>query len=73
MISVFVSVNGRPIMGRSAVNQGATQPAGYCQYLVDDGSTLVHNPDDGEVNLAIAMLKTIKELGVTSPLQPEGK
>ena len=64
MISVSIAINSEPIFARSAVNRGE-QPSGYTKYEVDDGSTLLHKPDDGAVALAIQMLKTIKEQGAS--------
>lgn len=63
MLSVSICINGNPIMARSAVNQG-TVSNGFDKYLLDDGSTLLHKPGDGAVELAIEMLKTIKEQGI---------
>ena len=59
MISVAIMINGNPIMARSAVNEGGT--GAEDKYVVDDGSVIWHNPDDGAVKLAIEMLKNIKE------------
>lgn len=62
MISVAIMINGNPIMARSAVNKGVWQEgAKKCQYELDDGNTIYHDPEDGAVKLAIEMLKTIKE------------
>ncbi len=60
MISVVILINGNPIMARSARNTGDLLTGG-CEYTVDDGSTIAHNPDDGAVKLAIKLLGTIKE------------
>lgn len=57
MISVSIAINGEPIYARSAVNR--IEETG--KYVVDDGSFIEHNPDDGAVALAIKMLETIKE------------
>ncbi len=58
MITVSIIINGIPIRTRGArkIKDGKK-----CTYLVDDGTELKHNPDDGAVVLAIKMLKTIKE------------
>jgi hypothetical protein len=68
MLSVAICINGQPIFARTAVNQGV-QPSGYTKYLVDDGSTVLHKPEDGAVALAIHLLKTIKEQGVSSKVR----
>lgn len=65
MISVSIAINGEPIFARSANNIGEVQPKGHSKYLLDDGSTLIHRREDGAVKLAIEMLKTIKEQGVS--------
>ena len=60
MITVAILINGQPIMARSAVNKGphkVDQPE--CNYAVDDGSVIVHAPEDGAVALAIRLLETI--------------
>ncbi len=64
MLSVSICINGQPIYARTAVNQGE-QPSGFTKYLLDDGSTVLHKPEDGAVALAIQLLKTIKEQGVS--------
>lgn len=70
MISVVISINGQPIMARSARNAGQAVSftegalkdlAKYCRYVVDDGTEIIHHQDDGAVALAIELLKTIKE------------
>ena len=61
MISVMILINGKPIMGRSAVNRMKIKGTKNCLYDCDDGTKIVHNPDDGAVRLAIEMLKTINE------------
>ena len=64
MISVIISINGNPIMARSAVrkkdNLGINKTDS--EYVLDDGNKVLHNPDDGAVKLAIKMLKKIKEI-----------
>ena len=64
VLSVSIAINGEPIFARSAVNRGE-QPSGFTKYEVDDGSTVLHKPEDGAVKLAIQLLKTIKEQGVS--------
>jgi hypothetical protein len=65
MISVSIAINGVTIMARSAVNQAKQNEHGETEYLVDDGSTVWHDPENGPVLLAIQLLETIKE-------QPKG-
>lgn len=62
MISVAIMINGNPIMARSAVNKGEVDKnRPECVYKLDDGTEIIHDPDDGAVKLAIEMLETIKE------------
>jgi hypothetical protein len=63
MISVCISINGTPIMGRSAVNRGEIA-GGYTKYELDDGQTILHDRDEGAAILAIKMLEAIREQGV---------
>lgn len=58
MISVVISINGNPIMARSAVNKLTTEGV----YVCDDGTRIEHDPKDGAVELAVKMLRTIKEV-----------
>ena len=60
MISVAIMINGNPITARSAVNEGQARGSKKIRYRLDDGSEILHCPQDGAVNLAIEMLKTIK-------------
>lgn len=69
MITVSVAINGVVIMARSAVNVGEKERFFEPEkkdslYEVDDGSKILHNQGDGAVDLAIKLLKTIKEVGV---------
>lgn len=57
MISVVILINGQLVIARSAVNRLPEVGA----YVVDDGTHVKHNPDDGAVALAIKLLETIKE------------
>jgi hypothetical protein len=57
MIGVYITINGEPIYARTAVNR--LEEEGL--YVVDDGSKVKHNPEDGAVALAIKLLETIKE------------
>jgi hypothetical protein len=59
-ITVAIYINGKTIFSRSAVNKSGCVK-GINKYLVDDGSVIEHNREDGAVPLAIAMLNTIKE------------
>jgi hypothetical protein len=62
MISVAILINGKPIMARSAHRRTARHAKGKEQcYMVDDGTLVYHNPDDGAVALCIKLLQTIKE------------
>ena len=60
MLTVTISINGRTIFARSAVNKGETHE-GYVSYLVDDGSVVFHKPEDGAVALSKMLLDLIKE------------
>jgi len=64
MISVSIMINGNPIMARSAV-RGISDGEGGYNYKLDDGQVIQHNMDDGAVKLAIKMLETIKEQGIS--------
>ena len=59
MITVAILINGEPVMARSAVRGAANKDR--FRYNVDDGTVLLHDPDDGAVPLAIKMLETIRE------------
>lgn len=56
MITVSILINSKPIYTRSAVSIGG------CEYKVDDGSIITHDPHDGGVVLAKKLLDTIKEV-----------
>ena len=71
MISVIISINGNPIMARSAVNQQRTAPGGGTVYHCDDGQTIIHDPGDGAVALAHKLLDTIQEKP-REPSEPTG-
>ena len=58
MLTVSIYVNGNPIYTRSVVNR-IEEEGGY---VCDDGSLIVHDPEDGAVELAIKALQTIKEV-----------
>lgn len=62
MITVSILINGQPIYTRSAVNKGELKNnKELCEYHVDNGLTILHNPKDGAVKLAKRLLDTIKE------------
>lgn len=60
MISVSIAINAEAIYARTATRQ-VIRTDGKTLYHLDDGSSLLHNAEDGAVALAIAMLRTIKE------------
>jgi hypothetical protein len=62
VISVTIFINETPIFTRSAVNVSLPGQEKDCEYKLDTGTTLIHDRKDGAVKLAIAMLKTIKEV-----------
>jgi hypothetical protein len=66
LITVAILINGQPIMARSAVNKGHAAN-GFDTYRLDCGRTILHKPSDGAVQLAIAMLRTIKESKESKP------
>jgi hypothetical protein len=57
MLTVAILKNGNPLVARSARR---TKPG---EYLCDDGTVIQHNYDDGAVELAVKLLRTIKETG----------
>jgi IS4 transposase len=68
MITVCISINRLPIATRSARNIGReikkekdTNLLLY-RYKLDDGTIIKHYKKDGAIELAIKMLKTIKEI-----------
>ena len=67
MISVHICINGIPIVARSAVNRGPV-PSGVTRYELDDGTSVLHKPEDGAVVLGIKMLGQIREQG-TDPMK----
>jgi hypothetical protein len=58
MLTVSITVNGKPVYSRS----GRNISNGGDTYLLDTGEEIKHNPDDGIIPLAIKMLETIKEV-----------
>lgn len=63
MLTVSITVNGKPVYARSAHRRASRHAIGKEQaYLLDTGEQVFHDPDKGIVVLAIKMLKTIKEV-----------
>jgi hypothetical protein len=58
MITVTISINGNPVITRSAVNRLREKGV----YISDDGSEIEHNPEDGAIPLAIKMLERVIEI-----------
>ena len=58
MISVTISINGNPILTRSATRTDEF-PNGEAQYTLDDGNKVNHFPEKGAVELAKKMLDKI--------------
>jgi len=56
MIGVYITINGEPIFARTAVNRLKEHGC----YIQDDGMRIMHDPDDGAVELAIKMLHSIE-------------
>lgn len=62
MITVAIIINGHPLMARSAYRIKEPYMKGdSAEYRVDDGTTILHNPEQGAVELAKKLLETIKE------------
>ena len=59
MISVSIFVNNNPIFTRSARNLNKHNSKGETAYLVDTGKTIYHKREEGAIELAIRLLKTI--------------
>lgn len=64
MITVSISINGNPILTRSAT-QGHPLGQGRYEYNLDDGHVVEHDYDDGAVVLAKMMLDKIDKDFVT--------
>lgn len=60
MITAAILINGNPLIARSATNTLEETPEGNV-YLCDTGELITHKCDDGAVELAIKLLRTIKE------------
>ena len=58
MLTVCIFVNGKPIYTRTVVNRIKEKGV----YICEDGSEIVHDPDDGAIKLAIKALETVKEV-----------
>jgi hypothetical protein len=61
MITVAILINGNPLMARSAKDTGYKTPDGSKIYLCDTGEKIIHHRDAGAVELAIKLLRTIRE------------
>jgi hypothetical protein len=61
MITITISINGEPILTRSA-SRFKGKDNEECKYFVDTGDIIKHMPDDGVVELAHKLLNTIKEI-----------
>jgi hypothetical protein len=61
MITVSIFINSKPIFTSTAVTRKEYSD-GTCGYEVDDGSWIVHNPEEGAGVLAKKMVHTIKDL-----------
>lgn len=63
MITVTITINGRILYSRTAVNKSpdGTLDSSITTYAVDDGSVIKHRRNLGAVPLAKKMLDTIKE------------
>lgn len=72
MITVTVSINGHPVITRSARNTGKTKKGKTIgkvtgdyilyEYEVDDHTKIWHNRETGAAELAIEMLKGVKQI-----------
>ena len=61
MITVTVSINGHPVITRSARNTDEMEKT-KTRYFVDDGRNIWHKREDGAATLAIEMLKGVKTI-----------
>lgn len=59
MIAVTISINGKPLVMRSAVRIKGTDDSKECEYRCDEGSIIKHVPNDGASRLVKKMLDTI--------------
>lgn len=66
MITVTVSINGHPVITRSARNTGKTRKLKNSfqlhEYEVDDHTKIWHSREAGAAELAIEMLKGVKTI-----------
>jgi len=60
MMTIHISVNGKPVYTRTATNIG-DRDDGACDYKVDTGEIIAHHQKDGIVELSRKLLDTIKE------------
>lgn len=61
MITVTISINGRPIFSTSAVNRGATAFDITRYQITDTKHELLHWPADGAIVLARRMLDAVPD------------
>lgn len=61
MLTVAILINGNPLVARSARNM-AKKKGNKTVYKTDCGTEILHNPDDGAVELAKKMLDTIQKV-----------
>ena len=67
MITVTISINGTPLITRSAVRVrdlkpikiGKEEEIQHSAYKLDDGKEIFHKPEDGPVELAKKMLDQV--------------
>lgn len=60
MITVSILINGQPLYTRSAFRLEGKQGE-VCKYKCDDGSIIIHNYDDGAIELGHKQLQNLKE------------
>lgn len=60
MIAVQITINGNPLVMRSAVRVKGNDDE-VCDYRCDDDSIIKHKPDDGAVELGKKLLGTISK------------
>jgi len=70
MITVSISINGNPILTRSAT-RGEVLGNGEYEYNLDDGSVVEHEHDKGAVELAKKMLDKIDKDFVTKDVNEQ--
>jgi len=63
MLTVSITVNGKPVYARSAHRRTSKWAKGKeSAYLLDSGEMVYHEYEKGIIPLAIKMLETIKEV-----------